>query len=212
MKQSGFLAARPFFAVILLAATMLGLALALALLTGPADAAPGPALNCDNNGRCVVPLADKRQATRRAGLPRRSAGDAKAADANGNRPSPITVPTAAGIDITVAPSFAPKMQGLIADLVARGYHPRRINCFARGGHVAGSLHYRGEACDFDQHGFGLTPRPMHHAGDLTRKWSLRDGCSFGDCGHIDSGRIGTAKAKMPWPRMVSPPLRLARQP
>jgi hypothetical protein len=29
---------------------------------------------------------------------------------------------------------------------------------------------------------------MYHVGDLAAKWGLRDGCSFGDCGHIDDGK------------------------
>jgi hypothetical protein len=40
------------------------------------------------------------------------------------------VPTAAGIDITVAPSFAPAIRGFIADAVAAGYKPSRIKCFS----------------------------------------------------------------------------------
>jgi hypothetical protein len=100
----------------------------------------------------------------------------------------VTVPTAAGIDITVSPSFAPKIRPFIAALVERGYRPRHIGCFATGGHVQNSLHYSGNACDFDQRGWGLTVAAMYHVGDLAAQFGLRNGCSFGDCGHIDSGR------------------------
>lgn len=99
----------------------------------------------------------------------------------------VTVATAAGINITVAPSFAPKIQGFIADLVARGYRPSRIRCHARGGHVRGSFHYSGEACDFNQRGWGKTDGPMYRVADLAAKHGLRDGCTFRDCGHIDAG-------------------------
>ena len=99
----------------------------------------------------------------------------------------VTVATAAGLDITVAPGFASKIEGFIGDLVARGYHPHQIHCYASGGHVQGSLHYSGHACDFDQRGWGLTAKPMYHVADLVAKWGLRDGGEFRDWGHIDDG-------------------------
>lgn len=98
-----------------------------------------------------------------------------------------TVDTAADIKITVSREHAAKFQGFIADLAAQGYKPPRLKCFATGNHVSRSLHYRGEACDFNQRGWGLTDRPMYHVAALARKWGLRDGCSFRDCGHIDTG-------------------------
>lgn len=98
----------------------------------------------------------------------------------------VTVPTAAGIAITVHPEMASKLQGFIADVVARGYHPRRIHCFAVGGHVGSSWHYSGRACDFDQGGGGTAPI-MRRVADLTKKWGLRNGCTFADCGHVDAG-------------------------
>ena len=97
----------------------------------------------------------------------------------------VTVSTAAG-PVTVAPSFAPKIQGFIADVVARGFRGR-VNCYASSRHVPGSLHYSGQACDFAQRGWGKTVAPMYHVADLAAKHGLRDGCSFRDCGHIDSG-------------------------
>jgi hypothetical protein len=110
-------------------------------------------------------------------------------DANGNPARLITVPTAAGIDVTVAPSFAKSIQGFIADAVAAGYRPRRIKCYSRShSHVRHSLHFSGQACDFNQHGWGKTDRFMYHVRALAAKWDLRDGCTFRDCGHIDAGR------------------------
>jgi hypothetical protein len=99
----------------------------------------------------------------------------------------VTVPTAAGIPITVARDLVYRFQGFIADLVAGGYHPRHIGSFATHGHVKNSRHYAGAALDIDQHGYGLTSARMHHAGALIAKWGLRDGCSFRDCGHVDDG-------------------------
>lgn len=100
----------------------------------------------------------------------------------------VTVPTAAGISITVNPSFAPNITAFIADIVAQGYKPRHIGCFATGGHVANSRHYAGAACDLDQTGWGRTAAFMHHVSALAARHGLRDGCSFGDCGHIDDGQ------------------------
>lgn len=97
----------------------------------------------------------------------------------------VTIPTAAGT-VTVASSFAPKIKAFIADVVARGFKGQ-VHCYASGGHVAGSLHYRGEACDFAQRGWGKTVAPMYHVADLAARHGLRDGCTFRDCGHIDSG-------------------------
>lgn len=103
----------------------------------------------------------------------------------------VTVSTAAGIDITVARSAAPKFQGLIADLVAHGYKPDRINCFARGGHVRRSYHYTGEACDIDNRA-NRRNRSRFQFADIIARHGLRDGCSFNyagvpDCGHVDTG-------------------------
>jgi hypothetical protein len=98
-------------------------------------------------------------------------------DANG---SPghglVTVPTAAGIDITISKKMAPKMQAFIEDLVEMGH-----------GHVRGSRHYSGNACDFDQRGWGKTAKTMYHVSVLAQLHGLRDGGSFRDWGHIDDG-------------------------
>lgn len=97
----------------------------------------------------------------------------------------VTVPTAAGINIAIAAGAAGTFQGFIGDLVAQGYRPKQIHCFATKGHVRNSNHYRGMACDFDQSGWGKTAAPMYRVASLARKWGLRDGCTFRDCGHVD---------------------------
>ena len=113
---------------------------------------------------------------------------ARPLDANGNPGHGlVTVATAAGIDITVSKTMAPKMQGFIADLLEIGYKPKQIHCFARGGHVRGSRHYSGNACDFDQRGWGKTAKMMYHVSVLAKLHGLRDGGSFRDWGHIDDG-------------------------
>jgi len=98
----------------------------------------------------------------------------------------VKVETAAGT-IQVSSTIAPKMQAFVADVVARGFKGR-INCYARGGHVHGSRHYSGNACDFAQRGWGKTVAVMYRVADLAAKYGLRDGCTFKDCGHIDDGR------------------------
>lgn len=110
-------------------------------------------------------------------------------DANGNiADSRYCHPETAAGRITIACGLAPKMIGFINDVVARGFRGP-VHCLSYShSHVAHSLHFIGEACDFAQHGWGKTQRVMHHVSDLVAKWGLRNGCSFGDCGHIDSGR------------------------
>jgi hypothetical protein len=110
--------------------------------------------------------------------------------AGGERGGVMTVDTAAGIPITVASSAASQFEGFISDLVASGYKPRQIHCLAHGGHVRNSNHYWGGACDIDQGARGRTAGRMYHVAELANKWGLRDGCSFGDCGHVDVPRNG----------------------
>jgi hypothetical protein len=105
----------------------------------------------------------------------------------------VTVNTAAGIPITVADLVASKFEGFISDLVASGYKPRQIHCLAHSGHARNSNHYWGGACDFDQGGRGRTASAMYHVGELARKWGLRDGCTFSDCGHVDVPRDGSVR-------------------
>jgi hypothetical protein len=105
----------------------------------------------------------------------------------------VTVHSAAG-SITVNAAHASQFIGAIADLVAAGFHGP-VHCYARGGHVRHSLHYTGEACDFAQlarnrvaSGAGI----MYHAHAILAHWGLRDGCTFHDCGHADTGRTFAA--------------------
>jgi hypothetical protein len=93
--------------------------------------------------------------------------------------------TAAG-NITVAAGAATKFKDLIAALVAKGFRGD-VGCYAASGHIAHSLHHSGNACDFAQTGKNRTVAIMYHSGALIRSFGLRDGCSFGDCGHVDTG-------------------------
>jgi hypothetical protein len=101
----------------------------------------------------------------------------------------VTVPSAAG-SITVNAAYASKFVGAIADLFAAGFRGP-VHCYARGGHVRHSLHYTGEACDFAQLGRNRVASGagiMYHAHAILSHWGLRDGCTFHDCGHADTGR------------------------
>lgn len=137
---------------------------------------------------CNAPKTQKRRSVHHRQSHRRSARSYQRSDSDDHhRGGLVTVSTAAGIKITVASHLAHKFQGFIADLVSSGYRPRYIHCFARGGHVQNSRHYSGAACDIDQRGWGKTVGPMYRAGAMARRWGLRDGCSFRDCGHVDDG-------------------------
>jgi hypothetical protein len=101
----------------------------------------------------------------------------------------VTVSSAAG-PITVNSAHASQFVGAIAELVAAGFRGP-VHCYASSGHVRHSLHYTGEACDFAQlarnrvaSGAGI----MYHAHTILAHWGLRDGCTFHDCGHADTGR------------------------
>ena len=99
----------------------------------------------------------------------------------------VTVPVESGQRIHVAEHLAPRFQALVHDFIRAGYHPRHIGCFARSGHVPNSRHYYGAACDFDQTGWGRTVSFMYRAHAIIQKHGFRDGCNFGDCGHVDDG-------------------------
>jgi hypothetical protein len=145
-------------------------------------------------GQQKQPRAASRKASRSAegaGLGQRSKISRRASriDANGNTvPSFITVSTAAGIDIQVAPEFAAPAKSVIADLVAGGHTPRKITCrsFAKS-HVANSWHFRNKACDVEQGGWGISRVPKALMRAAVARAGLRDGCEFGDHGHFDMG-------------------------
>lgn len=100
----------------------------------------------------------------------------------------VSVAVASGQKITVAANLASKFVNMIAEFVAAGYKPHAIGCYARDGHIPNSRHYVGAACDFDQTGRDKTVSFMYHAREIIARNGLRDGCSFGDCGHVDDGQ------------------------
>lgn len=101
----------------------------------------------------------------------------------------IRVITAYGKPITVNPVDASKFLKFFALLHERGYKINWgiVGCYASGGHKSGSNHHIGRACDI-QTGWNRAPDFMFHVGDLIRQAGLYDGCSFGDCGHVEAVR------------------------
>jgi hypothetical protein len=177
----------------MLKSALIALAAAAVLLT----AAPAMA-QCEmtNSGRVICPggtLPPAQRANHRAG-PRHALHRAmRDRHSPGGGSCPYSwVRTAAGW-VCIADDVAERMKGFIADVVARGFRGN-VHCYSLSKrHVKHSLHFIAEACDFAQRGWGKTVRPMYHVADLSRKWGLRNGCSFGDCGHIDSGRTRAAR-------------------
>lgn len=138
---------------------------------------------CNNDGRCTTgTTSDVRERTIRTSERKPH----RVVDANGNSMM-VTVKTAYGFNITVHPAYASKFLKFYALLKESGYKvDARINkCFSRGGHVSGSNHYIGAACD-NQYGWNKAPAYMYHVGDLIRRAGLYDGCRFGDCGHVEA--------------------------
>lgn len=109
----------------------------------------------------------------------------------------VKIPTAAGIEITVAnDDFARRIAGFIADLVASGARPSQIHCYSWArSHVTHSLHHDGHACDFNGSASRWSPMNNGRVSRLAAKWGLFDGCKLTvsrgkrrvpDCGHIDA--------------------------
>ena len=121
---------------------------------------------------------------------KRIAKKRKPIDANGNPPTKmVTVATVYGFNITVHPAFATKFLKFFELLKEAGHQiPRNdVGCYSRRGHVSGSNHYIGAACDI-QTGWNRGPAFVYHIGDIIKKADLYDGCSFHDCGHIEAVR------------------------
>lgn len=173
-------------------------ALAVCAIVGSASAAHA---KCEftNTGRTIClgsPLPPAQRSSHRTGRQheRRVASVRHLRHPGGGAdPCPYErVGTAAGV-ICISGRVADKMKGFIADVVARGFKGQ-VHCYSTSSsHVSHSLHFVGEACDFAQRGWGKTVRPMYSVSDLTSKWGLRNGCTFRDCGHVDSGRLRTAR-------------------
>lgn len=103
--------------------------------------------------------------------------------------------TEAGV-IKVDQAYAERFKELIADFAAAGYHMTRVHCWAPvGTHVRHSRHYLGQACDFNQTGWGKTDHFMytHEAAAIIEKHGFTNGCRFRDCGHVGTDGQGGSR-------------------
>lgn len=143
---------------------------------------------CSDARALAAPAAKSKSARRAASTRHNKQSRRRTFDANHNAAVRlVTIDTAANIKITVHPAFAEKFRALIADMVAHGYKPRSIGCYAHG-HKPGSNHAIGAACDFDQSRWGKTAAFMYRAGAMIRSHGLFDGGSFTDWGHVEAMR------------------------
>jgi len=95
--------------------------------------------------------------------------------------------------VSVSVANADRLVAVINELYQVGYRGP-VDCASNArSHVRHSKHFTGDACDFDQCGWGCAPSIMHTA--LARRiieaHGLTDGCDFGDCGHVGTDGQGT---------------------
>lgn len=182
-----------------LASTLLAASLTCSL-SGAASASSKSTIHCDNNGLCFTSVTAERVRVSRHTAKRHHSAkrdrSKRTLDANGNtasRKSPpwnmVQVRTVQGFLLTVHPAYAHKFLRFFEILEQNNVKvPKEIiGCFSHGGHVRGSNHYIGAACDI-QTGWNRTIPALYHAGKWIRQAGLFDGCSFGDCGHIEAVR------------------------
>lgn len=106
-------------------------------------------------------------------------------DPNGNSAYAL-IHTATGKTARVIASARDKFQGFINALEAEGAKIRDVGCLSSG-HMPGSKHHWGGACDFDQRARNRTAGYMYHVTALAHRFGLTDGCEwhYRDCGHIE---------------------------
>lgn len=171
-------------------------AISVLVLATPVSAAYMP----DNNGRFVwnaersVALNSAVRKTHR----KKTVKKRITREAAGSKSPPwnmVKVRTVQGLYLTVHPAYAHKFLKFFAILEENHVKVPKdlVGCFSGHGHVRGSNHYIGAACDI-QTGWNRTIPAMYHAGKWIRQAGLYDGCDFGDCGHVE-GIKGTHNAK-----------------
>ncbi len=125
-------------------------------------------------------------------------------DANGNRLFAL-VRTASGETAEVIASARAQFQGFInaieqdrrepeTGVLERGNRISDIGCRSRG-HMPGSKHHWGGACDFSQRRRNVTQSFMYRVSAIAARFGLVDGCEWSrkrgerytgpDCGHIE---------------------------
>lgn len=102
----------------------------------------------------------------------------------------VTINGCAGLRLRVAAEHASKFQGFFCALRQAGHRLTGsgwTGCQA-GGHMVGSKHDWGGACDIRQSGRNRAAGFMYRVRALAAKFGLKDGCSWRgnpDCGHVE---------------------------
>jgi hypothetical protein len=151
---------------------------------------------CDNSARCFgtfqytpQPAKATRYAKKKRHHARHTRNKRKHHRAVASTPqwNMVKVKTVQGFYLTVHPAYAHKFLRLFEILAENNVKVPKdmVGCYARGHHVRGSNHYIGAACDI-QTGWNRTIPEMYHASKWIKAAGLYDGCSFGDCGHVEA--------------------------
>ena len=104
-----------------------------------------------------------------------------------------------GLHVRVASEYASKFQGFFCALKAAGYKvPSGSTACQAFGHMTGSKHDWGGACDVGQRARNIAVGFMYHITAIAHRFGLTDGCSWGnrDCGHVEvAGSNAGARSK-----------------
>lgn len=110
-----------------------------------------------------------------------------------------TIDGCANLRLRVASEAAHKFQAFFCALKREGHHIIKAGTACQAyGHMKGSKHDWGGACDIMQRARSKTVRFMYHVTKLAKSLDLVDGCTWHhrDCGHIEvpgSNRIARAR-------------------
>ena len=116
--------------------------------------------------------------------------------------------TPLGHTVTAAPKAAPRFEGFLKDLDARGYHAKDCDALCirqkRGG-TSMSIHSWGAAMDVDPDVNPFQPGSSHpwtvfpeNVEALAWKWGLSWGARFGDTMHFEAGSPQWWKGRLTW--------------
>lgn len=124
----------------------------------------------------------------------------------------IRVKLESGQVIIVAAAYAERFVGFLNALYRREGRLPPIGCYAPRGHMRGSLHHWGGACDVGQRARNVAWAPMYHVSSLAAEFGLTDGCGWRhpDCGHVDVSGVVGGRAFAQVSRHHGPRHRIAR--
>lgn len=169
------------------------MALVLAFATASALAIPAKANGRyapDNNGKITwQPDANGNRANHVSGSRKKVRSLKNNSNLSGGiRAQLVTLTTAQGCTITVHAAWAGKFSRFFSLLKDAGYKVPcgMVGCYSPG-HKPGSNHRIGGACDI-QRAWNKGPAFVYHMASIVKAAGLYDGCSFGDCGHVEAIR------------------------